>query len=158
MSTLKALVVGFLALPSVFAIPAPSQNAARASFRTSARAAEGSCPAPIAETTTARVPSPFKAFTQDEVDALAAWLRAPERNLNLTDHLAANLAMSDNYLWHIEELKPNKTDVLAYLDQGVPMPRYARVVIHEGGKEVPVVADYFVGTSHSRFACKCCHR
>ncbi|KAH7028197.1 copper amine oxidase [Microdochium trichocladiopsis] len=146
MSVLKAVVLGCLALPFVHAAPRPFQAGPRAVVPgLSSTASNGTCPAPVTEFTTAQVPSPFKPFNQDELDALVAWLHAPERNLNLTKAEDPNLAMSDNYIYHIEELKPNKTDVLAYLDNGIPMPRYARITMHEGAKQVPVVTDYFIG-------------
>ncbi|KAH6664360.1 copper amine oxidase [Plectosphaerella plurivora] len=91
------------------------------------------------------MPSPFKVFSDSELQGLAAWLHAPEQGLNLTDPTSPNLTISDNYIWHIEELKPNKTDVLAFLEEGKAMPRFARVVINEGGKEVPWVTEYSVG-------------
>ncbi|KXJ88365.1 copper amine oxidase [Microdochium bolleyi] len=103
-------------------------------------------PSPLAaETTTAHKPTPFTLLTSEEVHSIVEWLFAPERALNLTDASLPELAMTDNYLRHIEELKPNKTDVLAYLDGGVPMPRFARVLIHEGAAAVPGVVDYYVG-------------
>ncbi|KAL2211275.1 copper amine oxidase [Sarocladium strictum] len=105
----------------------------------------GTCPAPIKILTTAKVSSPFKPLNTTEISAIVDWLQSPVQGLNLTDHAAEGLKMTDNYIWHVEELKPNKTDVLAYLDDGKTFPRYARVVIFEGGKEVPKVSEYYVG-------------
>ncbi|KAK7416609.1 hypothetical protein QQX98_005080 [Neonectria punicea] len=54
--------------------------------------------------------------------------------------------MSDNYISQLEILKPNKTDILNYLDgNGTKVPRYARVTLHEGAADVPGIVDYMVG-------------
>ena len=102
------------------------------------------CPLPVEVPTTAPKPTPFYPLSADEIDAIVEWLSDPSRGLNLTDATKKGLAQSDNYIAHIETLKPNKTDVLAYLDGDSSMPRYARVVLHEGAKPVPVIAEYFV--------------
>lgn len=106
---------------------------------------------PVTVYTTAAKPTPFHPLTLDEIDSIVEWVQAPERGLNLTDVTDPNitLAMSDNYIWHVETLKPNKTDVLAYLDGcGTKVPHYARVVINEGGKFVPIVTEYFVSWNY----------
>lgn len=74
--------------------------------------------------------------------------------LNLSDHTDTTLLrMSDNYIAHIETLKPNKTDVLSYLDGNGTVPRYARVVLNHGAWEEPYVAEYSVSIcSHFRGA------
>jgi primary-amine oxidase len=103
------------------------------------------CPVPTLVETTAKVPSPFKHLSDQEISAITSWLQDPKQGLNLTDVSNPNKTIADNYIWHMEELKPNKTDVLAYLDDGKPFPRYARVVVNEGGKKKPVVTEYSVG-------------
>ena len=58
--------------------------------------------------------------------------------------------MSDNYISHIETLKPNKTDVLDYLrGDSSSVPRYARVVINEGAATVPGVVQYYVSDPYT---------
>ncbi|KAH9428700.1 hypothetical protein MCOR27_006242 [Pyricularia oryzae] len=104
------------------------------------------CPAPKTVRTKAAKANPFTALSQDEVDSVMRWVSNPALGLNLTSPTAENLAQTDNYVWHVEVLKPNKTDVLAYLDGGASsVPRHARVVINEGGRDVPRVAEYYVG-------------
>lgn len=102
------------------------------------------CPVPVAKTTVVRTPTPFNPLSKNELEALVGWLYSPDRDLNLTDPWTRNLTVSDNYIWQIEDLKPNKTDVLAYFENGTPIPRYARVVLVEGAKAEPVVTEYFV--------------
>lgn len=78
------------------------------------------------------------------MDDLAEWLLAPGQGLNLTSTSSPNISLSDNYIWHLDVLKPNKSDVLSYLDGNGTVPRYARVTLIEGGLEVPVVGEYSV--------------
>lgn len=79
---------------------------------------------------------------------MATWLLENSAlGLNLTDHSNSTLLrMSDNYIAHIEALRPNKTDVLSYLDSNGTVPRYARVILNHGALEDPVVAEYSVST------------
>lgn len=99
----------------------------------------------------AKIPSPFIPLSFEELEDIKQWLYHPERKLNLTSTANKNLTQTDNYIWIIETLFPNKTDALPYLDGHSPIPdRFARVVINEGGKHTPVVTEYFVGIMHSR--------
>lgn len=107
------------------------------------------CPAPDVETTEADIATPFNPLSKDELEALVGWLYSPERELNLTDPWTRNLTVSDNYIYHIEDLKPNKTDVVVYFEEGTPVPRYARVVLVEGAKPEPVITEYFVSSEIS---------
>lgn len=109
-----------------------------------------SCPVPEIETIEASISTPFIPLSKYELEALVGWLYSPERDLNLTDPWTRDLTVSDNYIWHIEDLKPNKTDVLAYFEDGTPVPRYARVVLVEGAKTEPVVTEYFVSSGVSK--------
>ncbi|KAH7324802.1 copper amine oxidase [Stachybotrys elegans] len=147
MSSFKSLIVALLAASTVSAVPSRPQRTwdVHASSRRTNEPSGESCPVPKTIETTAKVPSPFRHLSQCELKSITNWLQAPERGLNLTDPSAEGLSISDNYVWHMEELKPNKTDVLNYLDKGEALPRYARVVIMEGGREEPGVAEYFVG-------------
>ncbi|TLD30725.1 hypothetical protein PspLS_03075 [Pyricularia sp. CBS 133598] len=116
------------------------------SRRTNSTGNGSTCPAPKTERTKAAKANPFQALSQDEVDSVLRWVSDPAQGLNLTSLTAQNLSQTDNYVWHVEVLKPNKTDVLAYLDGGASsVPRHARVVINEGGRDVPRVAEYYVG-------------
>lgn len=102
------------------------------------------CPAPVEVSTTAPKANPFVALSQDEIDAVGRWLLSPAQGLNLTDASNPNVSLSDNYIWHIDVLKPNKTVVLSYLDGNGTVPRYAQVALIQGGLEVPIVAEYSV--------------
>ncbi|KAG4431873.1 hypothetical protein IFR05_012650 [Cadophora sp. M221] len=107
----------------------------------------GTCPAPKDILVQAPKSSPFLGLSDEELGSVVEWLFMPEQNLNLTSASKANLAQqTDNYIFTIEHLHPNKTDVLSYLDGNTASPkRYARVVINEGGKAVPDVTEYYVG-------------
>ncbi|KAM0277445.1 hypothetical protein ACHAQH_005810 [Verticillium albo-atrum] len=102
------------------------------------------CPAPEDVLVTAPKANPFTVLSIDEVESAVAWLSAPSPGLNLTNSSSPTLAMNDNYIAHIEALKPNKTDILSYLDGNGTVPRYARVVLNEGALNTPVVGEYYV--------------
>ncbi|KAK8011681.1 hypothetical protein PG990_010646, partial [Apiospora arundinis] len=104
------------------------------------------CPVPQDVTVTAPRGTPFVPLSQSELDSIVEWLGGSGLGLNLSDPSSPTLAMSDNYISHIEILKPNKTDVLSYLSgDSSSVPRYARVVINEGAATVPGVMQYYVG-------------
>ncbi|KAH8878807.1 copper amine oxidase [Thozetella sp. PMI_491] len=108
--------------------------------------AGGTCPAPVDVPTVAAKASPFQPLNQSEIAAILAWVESPARGLNLTNPTGLMPRLSDNYVWHMEVLKPNKTDVLAYLNGNASsVPRHARVVINRGAARVPDVTEYFVG-------------
>lgn len=100
------------------------------------------CPVPSEERTLAKVPSPFMPLSQDELDSLAEVLRD---DLGLPDPNTVSLDVSSNYIWHMEELKPNKSAVLEYLDGGNPVPRYARAVVVEATDGF--VTEYYVSVA-----------
>ena len=88
----------------------------------------------------------WASLTVPETSAIYAWLEAPERNLNLTRSRGSIL--TDNVVYGIETYYPPKSEALAYLENSAASPppaRFARVTIHHGGVEVPVVMDYLVG-------------
>ena len=88
----------------------------------------------------------WASLTVPETSAIYAWLEAPERNLNLTRSRGSIL--TDNVVYGIETYYPPKSEALAYLENSAASPppaRFARVTIHHGGIEVPVVVDYLVG-------------
>lgn len=71
-------------------------------------------------------------------------LHDPATGLNLT--LPEDAVLTDNYVFWIDTLHTNKTEVLPYLDGDGPSPsKYARVIIFEGGKEEPDSQEYYVG-------------
>lgn len=103
------------------------------------------CAAPQDIPVRALRPSPFLPLSADEVASISDWLYQPERGLNLTASSSETLSQSDNYIWIIEALYPNKTGILSYLDSNASIPdKYARVAINEGGKLVPDVSEYYV--------------
>ncbi|KDR84410.1 hypothetical protein GALMADRAFT_220168 [Galerina marginata CBS 339.88] len=88
----------------------------------------------------------WASLTVPESLEIAAWLEAPERDLNLTR--VEDSVLSDNVIFLIEKYYPPKEDALAYLEdpEKSPLPEtYARVTIHHGGRKEPVVKDYLVG-------------
>ena len=108
-------------------------------------AGNGTCPIPTDIPVRAKKTSPFLPLTNEDFGSVVDWLFQPERKLNLTSVSTENLTQTDNYIWMIEALHPNKTDILKYLDGNSTKPRkYARVVINEGGKELPDATEYFV--------------
>jgi len=80
-------------------------------------------------------------------DNLAVWnlLHAPESGLNLTDPSIAKL--TDNYVFWIDTLHTNKSDVLPYLEScGKPPPaKYARAIIFRGAIEEPDSQEFMIG-------------
>lgn len=71
-------------------------------------------------------------------------LHDPESGLNLTDPSKA--VLTDNYVWWVDALPVNKTDVIPYLDGDADMPpKYARAIIFEGGKAEPDSQEYTIG-------------
>lgn len=100
------------------------------------RQSHGGCLGGAAPSTSANKTNVWAPITPE--DNLAVWnlLHANESGLNLTDPATANL--TDNYVFWIDTVHTNKSDVLPYLDGDGPMPaKYARAVIFEGGKDEP---------------------
>ncbi|CAI6331895.1 unnamed protein product [Periconia digitata] len=103
-----------------------------------------SCLTDAAPTTTApksNVWAPISA-----ADNAAVWdlLHDPKSGLNLTHPSKA--VLTDNYVWWMDALPVNKSDVLPYLDGEAPMPpKYARAILFEGGKDAPDSQEYMIG-------------
>ncbi|OTA90498.1 hypothetical protein M434DRAFT_390384 [Hypoxylon sp. CO27-5] len=79
-------------------------------------------------------------------DNLAVWnlLHDPASGLNLTDPDTA--IINDNYVWYIDTVHVNKSEVLPYLDgDGAKPSSWARAIIFEGGKAEPVSQEYIIG-------------
>ena len=88
----------------------------------------------------------WASLTVSETSAIYTWLEAPERNLNLTRPRGS--IITDNVVYGIETYYPPKSEALAYLENSAASPppaKFARVTIHHGGVEEPVVVDYLVG-------------
>ena len=76
-------------------------------------------------------------------DNLAVWnlLHNPASGLNLTH--PDDAVLTDNYLFWIDALHTNKSDVLPYIDGNATAPsKYARAIIFEGGKAEPDSQEY----------------
>ncbi|KAK3367597.1 copper amine oxidase [Podospora didyma] len=88
--------------------------------------------------------NPWSSITPDDVRAVHKFIHDPATGLNLT--AVANATLTDNYLYFIDTLNTNKSEILPYIDGAAALPpKYARVVIFEGGKEEPVSQEYMVG-------------
>jgi primary-amine oxidase len=93
----------------------------------------------------------WASLTASETTQIEFWLEDPAHNLNLTR--SKRSIASDNVIFLVEAYAPSKADALAFLDSpnaSLSSPpkapeRYARVTIHHGGWEEPVVKDYLVG-------------
>ena len=86
----------------------------------------------------------WAAISNDDVSAVWDLVHDSANGLNLTD--PSNATLTDNYVYFIDTLHTNKSDILPYIDGDGPLPaKFARVVIFEGGKDVPVSQEYVVG-------------
>jgi len=108
------------------------------------RQVSGSCysaDAPLISAPKANVWAPITA--QDNFDVWTL-LHHPTTGLNLTH--PENATVSDNYVFWIDTLHMNKSDVLPYTDGDGPLPpKYARAIIFEGGKTEPDSQEYMIG-------------
>lgn len=78
-----------------------------------------------------------------EAASVVQWLfQQPELNLTVSD----DAGPWDNTIQLVELMRPNKTDVLQYLDHsGSPPARYAHAVLAHRASEEPYYADILVG-------------
>lgn len=95
-----------------------------------------------------QIKAPFKNVWSelDDVEAaqIYAFLHRSQDPLNLTTALDSK--ESQNLIYLIETLRPNKSDVVEYLDSNGPPPnRWARVVILESQQSEAFLRDYMVG-------------
>ncbi|KAK0648719.1 copper amine oxidase [Cercophora newfieldiana] len=89
--------------------------------------------------------NPWAQITPADNAAIWDLLHDPATGLNLTLP-SFTTEQTDNYVAFIDTLHTNKSAVLPYVDGNGPQPpKYARVVIFEGGKKVPVSQEYMVG-------------
>ncbi|KIW99388.1 uncharacterized protein Z518_11376 [Rhinocladiella mackenziei CBS 650.93] len=80
---------------------------------------------------------------QDNIDVWTL-LHDPATGLNLTK--PEDATVTDNYVFWIDTLHTNKSDVLPYIDGDGPLPpKYARAIIFEGGKAEPDSQEYMIG-------------
>ncbi|KAH7926787.1 amine oxidase catalytic domain-containing protein [Leucogyrophana mollusca] len=90
--------------------------------------------------------NPWASLSLDETVQVQKWLEHPKRNLNLT---RGDIAQpSDNHIYMIEAYYPSKADVFGYfssLDPAAIPSRNARITIHHGSADKPMVKDYLVG-------------
>lgn len=78
-----------------------------------------------------------------ETSKIRSWLEA-----NVTLNLTRVPRLNDNSIFLIESYYPTKAGALSYLDSpsNVTVPdRFARVIIHHGGRLDPIVKNYLVG-------------
>ncbi|KAH7912931.1 copper amine oxidase, partial [Hygrophoropsis aurantiaca] len=105
------------------------------------------CPSTTAPIARPPIPvNPWASLSLDETIQIKKWLEHPSRSLNLTRGDIAK--PSDNQIYMIETFYPPKDDVLRYFSfpNLVSIPtRRARVTIHHGSAEEPVIKDYLVG-------------
>jgi primary-amine oxidase len=90
--------------------------------------------------------NPWSSLTVDDTTEITRWLESDKVDLNLTQSHIASL--SDNYIFHIDALRPAKADALAYLaspEDVTPPQRFARVTVHHGSAAEPYIQDYRVG-------------
>ncbi|PYI16855.1 putative membrane copper amine oxidase [Aspergillus violaceofuscus CBS 115571] len=85
----------------------------------------------------------WEGLTDDETAFVVKWL-FQQTDLNLT--VTEDAGEWDNTITLVELMRPNKTDVLSYLDHQGPAPsRYAHVVLDNRATTDPHYADILVG-------------
>ncbi|KAG8952398.1 hypothetical protein FRC03_012161 [Tulasnella sp. 419] len=122
--------------------------------------AGGTCPASNPVNIKAPRENVWKPLSQEETSSVQKWLFKQDLNLTTLD----KAGLSDNTIFLIELLTPNKTNVLPYIDiktskekslsprkltdrEAAPQPptRYARVILYMAGLPIPVVKELTVG-------------
>ncbi|KFA81446.1 hypothetical protein S40288_11245 [Stachybotrys chartarum IBT 40288] len=108
-------------------------------------------------TTTAEVPNPFHRLTDKDIEIITSWLQDLERGLNLTNAASPDLSLTDNYICHMEELKPNKTDVWRTCKRVSRCFNMLLSSLRKGGKDESGGAKYSFGplplSPCSKFQC-----
>ncbi|KAK0611635.1 primary-amine oxidase [Immersiella caudata] len=97
--------------------------------------------------TSARAPktNPWAQITPADTAAVWDLLHSPAAGLNLTDP-PFTASQTDNYVAFIDTLHTNKSAVLPYIDgNGLQPAKFARAVIFEGGRTVPISQEYMIG-------------
>ncbi|KAF1813785.1 primary-amine oxidase [Eremomyces bilateralis CBS 781.70] len=111
--------------------------------RTDGNSSTASCLGDVAETATAPYTNVWAQISAEDNRAVWDFVHDPALGLNLTDPEEAT--QTDNYVYFIDTVPVNKTDVLAYKAGGPPPPKYARVILFQGGKADPDSQEYMVG-------------
>lgn len=151
---LSSLLLAFVSGVSVsLAAPKPLGSARSETLKT--LISRDTCPAPEDILIDAPKPNPFGALEPEELASVLGWL-TDYSALNLTNSSSPDLGLSDNYIAHVEILKPNKTDVLSYLYADGKVPRYARIILNHGAAEVPHVAEYSVSNEDAMLPMAIC--
>ena len=81
-------------------------------------------------------------LTASEADDIYAFAYSELSHLNLTKHAKS---AKENSIYTVEELRPNKTDALVYLDGGEAPERWAKMVLAEVIEGEPYLVYYAVG-------------
>ncbi|PPR00804.1 hypothetical protein CVT24_000736, partial [Panaeolus cyanescens] len=102
------------------------------------------CTAPIALVGKAPKKNIWGGLSNAEVTSILGYVHDPASGLNLTSYDKKTLW--DNYVYLVEQVMPNKTEAVSYMEGSGPAPdRYARVAISFGATETPYYEDYIVG-------------
>ncbi|KAJ4292619.1 hypothetical protein N0V90_009282 [Kalmusia sp. IMI 367209] len=105
---------------------------------------EPSCFTAAAPAVTAPKTNVWSGISAEENLAIWKLLHDPTSGLNLTSPEEA--VLTDNYVFWIDALHTNKSDVLPYIDgDAAPPAKYARAIIFEGGKADPDSQEYMIG-------------
>ncbi|XP_048735817.2 putative amine oxidase [copper-containing] [Ostrea edulis] len=91
------------------------------------------------------VPHAFRDLTRKEIQTIMDFMYS-QKELNLTDPEKTTIA--SNYIYSVELVLPEKTDVIQPRS-GTPVRRRAMVTVFQGGKPNPDVAEYYVDITTS---------
>lgn len=105
--------------------------------------AGSSCASPGSQQISAPKSNIWGGLTDFEAASITVWLHN-QQSLNLTANSQAG--DWDNTIILVEQMMPNKTDALAYIDNNAAVPeRYARVVLQNAATEEPYFEELLVG-------------
>lgn len=94
------------------------------------------CFSEVAPATIAPKTNVWKGISPEENLSVWTLLHDPASGLNLTH--PDDAVVTDNYVFWIDALHTNKSDVLPYIDgDGAAPAKYARAIIFQGGKAEP---------------------
>lgn len=141
---LVLLVLFTLLAAMVFALSEPDTNPFPPNITAQSYLYGENCPSDSLPVVKAPKFNVWTTLSQD--DNIAVWnlLHSASAGLNLTD--PGNATITDNYVFWIDALPANKSDVVPYLYGSASMPKkFARAVIFEGAKPIPVSQEYMIG-------------
>ncbi|TFK22683.1 copper amine oxidase [Coprinopsis marcescibilis] len=102
------------------------------------------CPAPVQIPGKAPKKNIWAGLTNAEVTSVLGFVHEPASGLNLTSYDKKGLW--DNYVYLVEQIMPNKTEAVSFVDgNGAAPDRYARVAVSFGATEEPYYEDFIVG-------------